>query len=265
MGMSHGDAKHNTARIATSTERESTAARSREALLDIREGMHVSRPRDMISVSLVCVSWAAFQIVRPWLYWAGLRRGMKTGCDVRLMWFFVPASIYGEKFEMWLKVWGVVMSVGGAVAFCYALVVLGRNMFAAGRWERGMGDVSDVESQRYLLYASGLSSRDGSSTASMSRSEYQHRRTPGRRRSTYFRCIAAVQLFVFAVTVVMVEGTILTNGIDMARGDLRTSSEVFALVVGLVTSVPVYWECLVIMPLRWAARKKEEASRTWSF
>ena len=52
----------------------------------------------------------------------------------------------------------------------------------------------------------------------------------------------------------------------MTRGDLRTSSQLFALVVGLVTSVPVYWECLVIMPLRWVARRAsgEGESRRWS-
>ncbi|SPO03784.1 uncharacterized protein DNG_06467 [Cephalotrichum gorgonifer] len=270
-GMTRSEARRAARRIEDATRRESSVARSRETLLEIREGMCVTGPRDMVAVAVVCASWAAFQVVRPWLYFRGLERGMKDGCDVRLMWFVVPASIYGETFGIWMKVWGCIMCAAGAVVFSYGAVVFVRNMVAVGRWDQGSRSLlSDVESQRRsLLSASEASSIDGSSLQSTLRSGYRQGRSPGRRRRTYFRFVAALQLFVLAVAAAMAEGTILANHIDMARFDLGKSSQVFALVVGIVTSAPVYWECLVIVPLRRSVRRKQSrddgVSREWKF
>lgn len=254
IGMTNTEAQRTARAVETSTRRESSAARAKEALAEIKERMCAVRPRDLLAVGMVCVCWAAFQAVRPWLYWRGLERGQKDGCDVRLVWMFVPASVYG-KFGIWLKVWGVIMCGLGAVALCYGAMLLVNNLFAAGRWGRVGRLLSDVESQRSLLVESSLSAF--SSLAPSSANEAPCRATrPSRRCRKYFRYIAGLQFLVLVVMAGGVEGTIWVNAIDMTRGDLRTSSQLFALVVGLVTSVPVYWECLVIMPLRWMARKR---------
>lgn len=264
-GMTNIEAQRTARAVATSTQRESSAARAKEALVEIRERMCAVRPRDLLAVCMVCVCWAAFQAVRPWLYWRGLERGQKDGCDVRLVWMFVPVSVYG-KFEIWLKVWGVIMCGLGAVALCYGAVLLVNNLFAAGRWGRTGGLLSDVESLRSLLIES--SSSAFSSAPSSVAGDIPCRATrPSRRCRRYFRYVAGLQFLVLVVMAGGVEGTIWVNDIDMTRGDLRTSSQLFALMVGLVTSFPVFWECLVIMPLRWMARKRarrEGESRRWS-
>lgn len=263
-GMTDTEAQRTARAVAASTRRESSAARARETLVELRERMCATRPRDLLAVCMVCVCWAAFQAVRPWLYWRGLERGQKEGCDVRLVWMFVPASVYG-KFGIWLKVWGVIMCGLGAVALCYGVMLLVNNLFAAGRWDRAGKLFSDVESQRSLLGVS-LSSAFSSSPSSTASETPCRAPRPSRRCRKYFRYIAGLQFLVFVVMAGGVEGTIWVNSIDMTRGDLRTSSQLFALVVGLVTSVPVYWECLVIMPLRWVARRAsgEGESRRWS-
>lgn len=264
-GMTNTEAQRTARAVATSTGRESSAARAREALVEIKERMCAVRPRDLLAVCMVCLCWAAFQAVRPWLYWRGLERGQKDGCDVRLVWMFVPVSVYG-KFEIWLKVWGVIMCGLGAVALCYGAMLLVNNLFAAGRWDRTGRLLSDVESLRSLLIES--SSSAFSSAPSSVAGDIPCRATrPSRRCRRYFRCVAGLQFLVFVVMAGGVEGTIWVNDIDMTRGDLRTSSQLFALMVGLVTSVPVFWECLVIMPLRWMARRRarrEGESRRWS-
>ena len=170
---------------------------------------------------------------------------------MKLMWFFVPTSAYGEKFGIFLKVWGVLMCVLGLAAFSYGVVLLGKNVFSAGKGGR-TGASSDIESQMSLLGVSETSR----SSASLCESVTPYKRVrPSQPCRVYFRCLGILQFLVLGVVAVMVEGTIWVNNIDMVTDDLRMSSQIFALVVGLVASVPVFWECLVIKPLRWVARR----------
>lgn len=250
-GMTYTEAVRVIRLVRGCARQECAAARAREASLEVQEGLHASRPRDVLAVSVVCVCWAAFQVVRPWVYWEGLGRGRRGECDVQLMWFFVPTSAYGEKFGIFLKVWGVVMAVLGLVAFSYGVVSLGKSVLLAGKGVKA-GVLSDVESQRSLL---GVSESSGSSI-SFSESGMRYRKArPSRPCRVYFRCLGILQLLALGVVAAMVEGTLWVNRIDMGMDDPRMSTQIFALVVGAVASIPVYWECLVIVPLRWAARR----------
>lgn len=269
-GMTNTEAERLSRRIASETKKEAAEERSRATLVEIREAMHAVRPRDMLAVGVICLSWAAYQFVRPWLYWRGLRRGLKPGCDVKLMWFFVPASIYNETFGTWLRVWGIIMFVGGVIYFSYGAYLIATNMFAARRWFSRSRSVSDVESQRGLLRGNATPSQDGSSTASTvtPRSQWTgplRRKRASKRCRFYFRVVAGFQSVILIVSIVVVEGTLSINNVDMTRGDLRTSSQLMAFVVGVISSVPVFWECLVIAPLRWAIlrKKKGHGVGTW--
>ncbi|PKS12064.1 hypothetical protein jhhlp_001360 [Lomentospora prolificans] len=270
-GMTNTEAEHLGRRIAAEIKKEAADERSRATLAEIREALYAVRPRDMLAVGVICISWAAYQFVRPWLYWRGLRRGLKAGCDVKLMWFFVPASIYNEAFALWLRIWGIFMFVCGVLYFAYGSYVIATNMFAARRWFSRKCLAADVESQRRLLGGSVSPPHDEAPTLSMTSqrtqvTEPRQGKQATKRCHVYFRIIAAFQAVILAVSAVVVEGTIRVNRLDMNRGSFRTSSQLMAFVVGVISSVPVFWECLIIAPLKLVMskrKKREPPPATW--
>ena len=253
-GMTHTEAARTTHLIACSDRREHAAARAREAAREVQEGMHAARTRDMLAIFVVCVLWAAFQLARPWLYWTGLDHGRKAGCTLQLMWFFVPTSTYSEKFRIWLKAWAVVMSVVGVATFSYGVMALAKNVLAMGKLGRSGFFSWDVESRGSLM--GSVSERSGSSQ-STDASLLHRKGRASRPCRAYFRCLGVLHFIVLGIVAGMVEGTIWVNHIDMEARDLTTSSQIFALVLGVMASVPVYWDCLVIKPLEWATRRRK--------
>jgi len=262
-GLSHAQATKAEKKLRNAAKTDYRSARSRETVAEIREGLQAVRPLDMLTIGIICVSWAAFQFVRPWLYWEGIDRGEKQGCDVKLLWFFVPASIYDDKFRAWLKTWTVVMVILGVFYLLYGLLILGTNMFKAREWfERQTAD-SDMESQRGLLGRDGSRSSHGEIEergAMRGKRKYKHKGRAGHGRRQFFRVIAGLQLALLAVTMAITEGTIALNHLDMTHGHFKSSSELMAFFVALVTAVPVFWECLVIAPLRWYLRRTKKGS-----
>ncbi|CAI4218376.1 unnamed protein product [Parascedosporium putredinis] len=144
-------------------------------------------------------------------------------------------------------------------------------MFAVRRWFTRQRLSTDVESQRSLLDGSSASSNDGASTISTTARKDRNAEFPRGKRVTkrcrlYFRIIAAFQAFILIVSAVVVEGTININNLDMNRGDFRTSSQLMAFVVGIISAVPVFWECLIMAPMRWVMSKRKKSNplpATW--
>lgn len=253
-GMTYGEAEPAKRLVMAAARREYAADRARQAWLEVQEGLHAARTRDVVIISGVCVIWAGFQLVRPWLYWVGLGKGRTEGCDVQLMWFFLPTSLYGREYGIWLKVWGVLMAIVGLTTFAYALFLLATKVFAVGKKGRSRGLLSDVESQTSLLGGSEVLGP----SSSFSDGERHIGGRPGRPCRLYFRCLGVLQFLVLGVVASMVEVTLSVNNIDMEGGGLKLTSQILALGVGVVASMPVYWECLVIMPMRWMGRLRSE-------
>lgn len=252
-GMTHKEAEPAKRLVMAAVKREYAAERARHAWLEVQEGLHATRTRDTIFISAVFIIWAGFQLVRPWLYWVGVDKGRKEGCDIRLMWFVLPTSLYGRKYGIWLKVWGVLAAIVGLAAFAYGIFLLGTKVFVVRKKGRAGGIFPDMESQTSLL--GGIEGPTSSSP--LSEGDGRHiRGRLSRPCRVYFRCIGALLFVVVGVVAGMVEVTIAANRIDMEAGDVKVTSQVLALAVGVVASVSVYWECLVITPLKWAARSR---------
>ncbi len=58
----------------------------------------------------------------------------------------------------------------------------------------------------------------------------------------------------------VVEGTLAINHLDMTAPAFGTTGQLMAFLVGLLTTIPLLWECLVVVPLRLFRRRHEEPS-----
>ena len=106
-GMTDTEAQRTARAVAASTRRESSAARARETLVELRERMCATRPRDLLAVCMVCVCWAGLPGCEAGGFTGGAWRGAEGGVrraacvDVRA----------GERLR---EVWDLAQGLGGS-------------------------------------------------------------------------------------------------------------------------------------------------------
>jgi hypothetical protein len=248
------------------------AQRDAAVLLDAEHLRHqvagTSVGYDRLIGGIIALSWAAYQCVKPWLYFVAVNRGSRTslGCDVKVFWFFVPISIYREGFITFLKITSIISVLIAAAVALWGLYLLATSLFNLRAWSTAEPSYSHVESQR-VTHATTTTSAGRRRGDRRYNDQYEHHRynsdssdteTPNKlrpkkrekRERKFYRWIALFQAVFFVITVGVVEGTVAINHLDMSAPPLGSTSELIAFLVALVTSVPLLWECLIIVPLR---------------
>jgi ABC-type nickel/cobalt efflux system permease component RcnA len=245
------EAQHAVYRIA---EREAAILLDEEHLRDRRGA--TSLGYDRLIGGIICLSWAAYQCVKPWLYFVAVNRGARPqfGCDVKVFWFFVPISIYREGFITFLKITSIVSVIIAAAVALWGLYLLATSLFNLRAWsaEPSYSRVESQNASHRRTAAPGDHLSDTSSEHSDHDDEPKKLKPKKRekRERKLHRWMALLQAIVFVITVGVVEGTIAINHLDMSASALGSTAELIAFLVALVTSVPLLWECLVIVPLR---------------
>ncbi|OAQ60420.2 hypothetical protein VFPPC_06561 [Pochonia chlamydosporia 170] len=79
---------------------------------------------DRASAGVILITYAGFCSLAPWLFFIGVDRGARQGCDVKLLFFFAPISVYNHAFAICLKVIGVIAVILCLIAFVCGVIFL---------------------------------------------------------------------------------------------------------------------------------------------
>ena len=84
------------------------------------QGFVLKRIHDLGFIDTVCagislIIYSAYCFLTPWLFFVGIDRGAKSGCDIKVLFFFAPISVYNHGFVIFLKVAAVIATVFGVI------------------------------------------------------------------------------------------------------------------------------------------------------
>jgi hypothetical protein len=79
---------------------------------------------DAVSAGISLIIYSAYCFLTPWLFFFGLDRGAKAGCDVRVLFVLAPVSVYNHSFVIFLKVLAVLAPILGLCVFGFGLMFL---------------------------------------------------------------------------------------------------------------------------------------------
>jgi hypothetical protein len=79
---------------------------------------------DTVSAGISLIIYSAYCFLTPWLFFFGLDRGAEAGCDVRVLFFLAPVSVYNHGFAIFLKVFAVFAAIIGLFVFGFGLMFL---------------------------------------------------------------------------------------------------------------------------------------------
>jgi hypothetical protein len=79
---------------------------------------------DTVSAGISLTIYSAYCFLTPWLFFFGIGRGAKTGCDVRVFFILAPVSVYNHGFAIFLKVVAIFLTVPGLVSLVFGILFL---------------------------------------------------------------------------------------------------------------------------------------------
>lgn len=68
---------------------------------------------DTVSAGISLIIYSAYCFLTTWLFFVGIHRGAKAGCDVFIFFIFAPISVYNHRFIIFLKFISVLFTLFG--------------------------------------------------------------------------------------------------------------------------------------------------------
>jgi hypothetical protein len=79
---------------------------------------------DTISAGISLIIYSAYCFLTPWLFFVGIDRGAKAGCDIKVLFFLAPISVYNHGFVIFLRVAAVIATILGLIYLAFGVMFL---------------------------------------------------------------------------------------------------------------------------------------------
>jgi hypothetical protein len=90
----------------------------------ILERIHGLGLVDAVSTGISLIIYSAYCFLTPWLYFFGIDRGARTGCDVKVLFLLAPVSVYNHGFGIFLKFVAIVSTIAGLAFSLFGIIFL---------------------------------------------------------------------------------------------------------------------------------------------
>ncbi|KAK4158940.1 hypothetical protein QBC43DRAFT_362962 [Cladorrhinum sp. PSN259] len=238
---------------------------------------------DKVTAGFSLLIYTAYCGFLPWLYFVGIDRGRKQGCDVRLLFLFKPISVYNRGFVIFLRVMACLLVIFALffLFISFLLLAIGlldgihkaiekaREEFrhlhqpADGGGQTGTnGDGGNAGQTQAIISLGGQNHPPQPPAppqlASDAPTLAQILATEAKVDVWFPRIPFGISMLVFlAITWTLVEVTLDVNDVDMSRKPLTSTGELIAFIIGVVTFVTIAYNCAKL----WQTRRSESKRR----
>ncbi|EPE26555.1 hypothetical protein GLAREA_02468 [Glarea lozoyensis ATCC 20868] len=211
----------------------------------------------IISHGFVLLTWSAYLLSTPWLFFNGFDNGRKESCTIKTMdVFFIPISIYSRGHLIWLRVSSVALSIAAASGILYglSLIYIGitqllKELRDAPKIRRARRDVT-VRTNPPASTASTEGQGDEAQAKLLDElradafwDEFSNDEL--RLLRLYWNWALPICLSIAIGTIILVEVTIrYVNHIDLSRSSITTPSQLYPLLLSIFSAVPVFLETI---------------------
>ena len=222
-----------------------------------------------LSYGCVALVWSAYMAVLPWLFFFGIHRGRKTGCNIKTMeMFFAPISIYNRGHVIALQVFACIAVLGAASgvylalrAFRVAITELserGQKQSELRRLRKEKERISATASTQADATAAeadedeaGISEPHETKEDKLLRYIRRHAtkeewgNNQAFRQSLYWLLGLPVCLIALTSSMILVEFTIhQVNHIDLSNSFISSPSQLFPLLISTFSAAPIFYKAL---------------------
>lgn len=242
----------------------------KNAYIKLSEEYGYKQNHDSLALASVLLVFLVYAFVTPFLYWKLFSRGRVEGCDVKIVFWFVPVSIYNHKLLVLLRV------VAGFSLF-YSLLLFLTTVFlvrgacagyAKERREKGVGNAykkAGIPQDKNASPSDKSSSDSGEESTPQNDKEKVN--SPGDASTskantvegkmveirefirddilTSYGIWAFFLAFSLAFTIALVTRTIQSNHIDMNKAPLSSTGQLVPFFTGLVVFFLVLWDLIM--------------------
>ncbi|KAK4223063.1 hypothetical protein QBC38DRAFT_488527 [Podospora fimiseda] len=268
LGLSLQEARETANRVIRLTRWERRAHNRRRELSAVLNRVRELGLVDKVTAGFSLLTYTAYCFLAPWLYFIGINRGAKQGCDVRVLFLFAPLSVYNHGFVIFLRVFACISAIFGVLFLILSLLLL-----AIGLLD-GIHRAIEKAKERFHHQQHGTTTTTGSGTAAgqsqaiITFGGQNHPPPPQPALATdappnpaqareaevkvdkwFPRIPYGIFLTIFlAITWVLVEMTLKVNDVDMARKPLTSTGELIAFIIGVFTFVTIAYNVIEAWP-----------------
>lgn len=258
----------------------------------VREEYGAKKWNEYLALASVLIVWVAYSAVTPLLYWKLVDRGKVEGCDVKIVYWFVPISIYNKTLLILLRIGAVGLVSATFWLFLYAVFLTIKRFrgYTKQPKEKGVkkakekarlmesgdiprseaaqigplqGEASQVrpreaESSRDRRTESQSDRHSGAKENEVTREEkikFEYQGTIRIGKKVLYWFYAFVLVVSLGFTIFFVVRTIQVNHIDMDKAPFSSTGQLLPFVTGLVAFMLVVWDCIMERIERRAEKK----------
>ncbi|KAF2748174.1 hypothetical protein M011DRAFT_525832 [Sporormia fimetaria CBS 119925] len=224
---------------------------------------------DKILLGIIIATWMAYVAATPWIFFFGIDKGKKDGCNIKLRTLWAPISIYNRAYRIYLRVFACFGMLG-----CLGGVLLSLWLIYRGLQYRREKNRTP---ERPLIRPRPTDrSGDSSALAKIAAPSQQQveagaglvfDRSLRVQKQIYRYYGVTISVIVSVISIVLTELTLRDNNVDLSDSPLVSTSQLLPLLIAASTSIPVLfhvWEYYIRKSHKRASDQRSLAEKAWA-
>jgi hypothetical protein len=124
VGVTEQDAQQAVGVLGEIAQEEREIQHNIKKLRSVLKRIHGLGLVDTVSAGISLIIYSAYCFLTPWLFFVGIDRGARTGCDVKVLFLLAPVSVYNHSFGIFLKFVAIVSTIVGLGFALFGIIFL---------------------------------------------------------------------------------------------------------------------------------------------